>query len=392
MNTNHLDARALQSPGGPIDALTATIRDATEAAFRMRDRQDERTLRRQLLAMRERQRGEDIRRELAAQGVSSVEELAQVSKLRRQLADDAARFNLERARKKAGTEDALDADKVAGIGRADFDRDVAQALASGIGTEYEQPEAVPGGTGPVEPTAPRGGVLRNMLKYDGSGMAPMIENAAQRGREDRDMAMRRKGADIAATLSLAAGRDAKAAEKPAKPIQSSIKAEIEKRIADEAVRTGAAGIDVQTGKIVVKDEAAVERIRMKHYGKAGFHPDNFLPLGESNPMQIPLPSVEEQLAMQDEPAPAPEPVAAPAAAEPPGMIQRLRGLFGYDEAPPIDLSQARQPVAAPQQAQPRQRPPGATVSPQELADYAAKHGISVAAARANLAAAGYKVQ
>jgi hypothetical protein len=92
--------------------------------------------------------------------------------------------------------------------RGEFDRDIAQALASGIGSEYNAPEAVPGGVGPVAPVDPQVGVLRNLFKYQGTGQNQLINAAATRGREDRDLTVRGKEAQIAAML----GRTDKAAE------------------------------------------------------------------------------------------------------------------------------------------------------------------------------------
>lgn len=64
MSYNHLDARALNAPGGPMSALALAIDRAAQGYFQSRDRQEERSLKRDRMAQAERQRTEDWRRRM----------------------------------------------------------------------------------------------------------------------------------------------------------------------------------------------------------------------------------------------------------------------------------------------------------------------------------------
>ena len=89
-----------------------------------------------------------------------------------------------------------------------------------------------------------------------------------------------------------------------------------------------------------------------------------------------------QAGMDQPPADATAPTPAP---QEPGMLQRLRRLFGYDESPPIDLTQARS-VTGPTTPGVRTNKGSRSLSAAMKAT-----GKDAATVRAELAALGYTV-
>jgi len=121
MDTSHLDARALNTQGGPIDALSRAIQQAASGYYDMRDRSEQRGLRRDLLTMedrrrteginrQDRQRQEDRQRHLKLLGFNSEDEAMAAMDAERGLKTEGENLTLSERRREAAAKAQAQAD------------------------------------------------------------------------------------------------------------------------------------------------------------------------------------------------------------------------------------------------------------------------------------------
>jgi hypothetical protein len=156
MNTRSLDALALNSNGGAIAGLTNALTRVGDSYVNMRDKQDERSLRRDLLLYEERKRQEAMDHEIKKAGFNNIDEMAQALGMKRKTDEERAKVKFEQDKTKFAQDSALHTQqsdlvreqlKQAQTNRenAASDREVKNALSTGV---------VPGSLDRMSPVAP----------------------------------------------------------------------------------------------------------------------------------------------------------------------------------------------------------------------------------------------